>query len=192
MSATQVVYHFTDTAHLPWILKDRVLKPGANRSGGYPDPDFVWATINERGDRSSSSIAGSAQRDALRRGYSYLVRITCRSEDFSPWQEEWRRHPAWTEADAKRLETHGCEMGSRPADWYCRVAPLPLEQTLAIATKGYRDSHWRPFERAESRMLTAPDGILGVVIAGNVFSSKRFIAPTGQTGYAMFPPQAFT
>ena len=38
----QPVYHFTDSTHLPWILSDGELKPGANRIGGYP---ALWRAV---------------------------------------------------------------------------------------------------------------------------------------------------
>jgi hypothetical protein len=43
----QPVRHFTDSAHLPWILSDGELRPGANKIGSYPAPEFVWATTND-------------------------------------------------------------------------------------------------------------------------------------------------
>jgi hypothetical protein len=47
------LYHFTDTARLPWILLTRQLEPGRNQVGGYP-VDFLWATTNARGDATST------------------------------------------------------------------------------------------------------------------------------------------
>ena len=38
----QPVYHFTDSAHLPWILSDGELRPGANKIGGYP---ALWRAV---------------------------------------------------------------------------------------------------------------------------------------------------
>jgi hypothetical protein len=32
---------------LPWILSDGELRPGANKIGSYPAPEFVWATTND-------------------------------------------------------------------------------------------------------------------------------------------------
>jgi len=54
MTMTDFVSHLTDNARLPWILRSAELRPGANRIGGYPDPDFVWATINKRGSRKAA------------------------------------------------------------------------------------------------------------------------------------------
>jgi hypothetical protein len=50
----QRVYHFTDSAHLPWILSDGELRAGANKIGGYPAPEFVWATTEDRGSRTAT------------------------------------------------------------------------------------------------------------------------------------------
>jgi hypothetical protein len=86
---TEHVYHFTDTARLPWILRSGELRPGANRVGGYPDPDFLWATVDSRGARSASG-GGQGYREGLVR----LVRFTLRAEDFEPWPGILRRYPA--------------------------------------------------------------------------------------------------
>ena len=52
---TSRLYHFTDTAHLPWIFMAGELRPGLNRIGNYPSPEFVWATTDARGDRSAAA-----------------------------------------------------------------------------------------------------------------------------------------
>jgi hypothetical protein len=48
------VYHFTDTARLPWIIQTGELRPDPHRLGGFP-ADFVWATLNAGGDRTSAA-----------------------------------------------------------------------------------------------------------------------------------------
>ena len=44
---TLPVYHFTDTAR---FLRDSELRPGRNKIGAFPDPEFLWATSNAIGD----------------------------------------------------------------------------------------------------------------------------------------------
>jgi len=122
MTMTDFVSHLTDNARLPWILRSAELRPGANRIGGYPDPDFVWATINKRGSRKA---AGSSP--SYRRGYSQLVRFTLHATDFEPWRRIVQRYPAWTPDLIARLEQSG---GEPPALWYCRADPLPRARAL--------------------------------------------------------------
>ena len=45
---TNVVYHYTDTLRLPWIILADALQPGRNKTSELPF-DFVWATTSERG-----------------------------------------------------------------------------------------------------------------------------------------------
>jgi hypothetical protein len=72
--ADDLVYHHTDTVHLPWILHAHALNPGRGMTGGFPEPDFLWATTDARGDPSSTSAIHS--RKAIRIGYALAVRLT--------------------------------------------------------------------------------------------------------------------
>ena len=40
------LFHFTDTVRLPWIVRAGGLRPGRNKVGSYPTPEFIWASIN--------------------------------------------------------------------------------------------------------------------------------------------------
>jgi len=64
------VYHFTNVARLPWMLRAGELRPGANAIGNYPHPEFVWATTDGRGSRSSTASQG------YRKAMTLLVRIS--------------------------------------------------------------------------------------------------------------------
>jgi hypothetical protein len=175
------VYHHTCTAHLPWILASGHLKPLRDKVTGLPDPDFLWATTDPRGDRTAS--IGWA---ALRAGDALAVRFTCRAEDFQPWNAAWRSHPAWTQSHVNILEN--AARGSNPRDWYCRIEPLSLGQVIAIETKGYRDAGWRKFEREGVRLWAKQaEGYLGVLIGGRVFASRRCRFQNGLEGYEIMP-----
>jgi hypothetical protein len=65
------VFHFTDTARLPWILATGELRPGRNAIWDFPSADFLWATTDARGDRTAS-----VDRKALRKGFTREVRFT--------------------------------------------------------------------------------------------------------------------
>jgi hypothetical protein len=45
---TTRLYHYSDTARLPWILDTGDLRVGRNKIGNFPDPDFLWATPRGR------------------------------------------------------------------------------------------------------------------------------------------------
>ena len=57
---SEVVYHFTNSARLPWIIETCELRPGLNRVGDYPNPDFLWATTNQLGDNTASGMSGGS------------------------------------------------------------------------------------------------------------------------------------
>jgi hypothetical protein len=51
------LYHFTNTARLLWIVGAKELRPNCNQIGGFPSPDFLWATTRSQGDRTASGNA---------------------------------------------------------------------------------------------------------------------------------------
>jgi hypothetical protein len=75
-----IVYHYTSIARLPWILESGELRPGRNKIGGFPDPDFLWATTSDKGSRTASL---EGLRDAA------VIRFTLDAADF----EEWAKNP---------------------------------------------------------------------------------------------------
>lgn len=176
-TSADVVYHYTDTARLPFILMDGELKPGRNRIGGYPDPDFLWATTSPVGDRTAS-----ASIQACRAGRVCLVRFILRVGDFEPWCSIVARFPAWTPDQVLRLERAANRM-SRPRNWRCRAEPLAAERWVGIETRSYTDKVWRP--------LPAPWGVmpfdqssLGVQIGKKVYVSTQRVGPFGSASYA--------
>lgn len=165
-------------ARLPWILSSGTLRPGRNRIGGFPDPEFLWASSAATGDRSASAASGTAWRS----GRVWHVRFTVRREDFFPWPEAVNRFPSWTPAEAARLEAAGRGMKSDPATWWCRAGALPLERVRCIAVRSYQNNRWRPLPAFD----VFPEGdACGIRFAGQTFMSRPFTAPGGGTGYAL-------
>jgi hypothetical protein len=68
------VYHFTDTARLPWIIETGELQLGSNRIGDFP-ADLLWATTNSESDLTSS-VAALLARKTYQQHVTQLVRIT--------------------------------------------------------------------------------------------------------------------
>jgi hypothetical protein len=181
MTVPTHVHHFTNTARLPWILSSGELRPGANAVGKFPDPEFVWATTDHRGSRTA------AIRPGYRDGTWLLVRFTLSIDDFKPWARIPSLYPTWTPEAVERLERSGRKMGDDPAQWWCRIEPLPLSRAVAIETKAYRDPTWTALRSRE--VIHLPDGMLGIVIGKTLFCSKQFEESDGRTGYlAMVAP----
>ena len=172
-----MLYHHTDSARLPWILHSRALRPGRNAVGNFPDPDFLWATADARGDRSAS-VSGRQAIDAWRNFMLRQVRFLLADQDFDSWPDAARAFPAWTAAQIARLEAKA--RGADPRSWRCRVTPLPLEHWLGVQTRGYGQP-WKAF--ALDTPLVQGDPWLGVVIEGTLYCSEQQIQPNGGMGY---------
>lgn len=175
------LYHFTGSAHLPWILQSGELRPGRNKIGGYPDPDFLWATANDRGDATASGTSG----EFYRTGRVRQVRFTLDSEGFFPWREVNGRFPAWTKQFRDELE--GAAKGrSDPKEWWCRETPLPLTDAIEIHTRSYSDNQWRPLTNREVVPMK-DDSLSGmwlaILIGNKTFASKSGVGPQGQSAY---------
>ena len=171
-----VVYHFTDTGRLPWILRDGVLKPGRNRIGNYPDPDFFWATTSPIGDRTAS-----ASVEALRSGLTRSVRFALRAEDFEAWPKVVEQFPAWTPDQVARLE-RAARGASSPREWRCRVEPLPANPWVGIETRSYTDRTWRPIDPA-AKVEALDAETIGIWIEGKIYTSAKVEGPNGATGF---------
>src|ERR1700676_2854472 len=97
------VYHFTDTARLPWILESGELRVDRGAIAKYPTK-FVWATTLHNGDHTCSSLAGD--QTPFKRGWHRLVRFTFHSDEFDPWLNI-RDHPEWTPELFDKLDKLG-------------------------------------------------------------------------------------
>ena len=178
-----LLYHFTDTSRLPWIMQAGELRPGANKAGGFPDPEFVWASINALGDLTAS----------VHRGQGYMsgkvrhVRLTFDSAAFIPWSAVPSQFPQWARDHVQRLEAPAIGK-SDPATWWCRPSPIALADCLEIATRSYRDNRWQPFDpETEVAQMADDQGMrwLGVEVLGKPFVSARITNSDGRTGYAI-------
>jgi hypothetical protein len=186
VTAPDLVYHFTDTARLPWILISRELRPGRNKIGGMPDPDFLWATTDSRGDRTASS---SHQSEMYRKGRARMVRFTLRAHDFEPWRKLVDRHPAWTSVFIDRLVRAARAVRSSPDTWLRRTEPLPWRNWISVETRSpYGDNIWLPFEGPFDGpvIVDCGDGYMGVKIKGKVFASRPHSLPNGNRAYEIW------
>lgn len=183
MTTAPSVYHYTDTARLPWILQSGELRPGKG-IGFYdlfPKPDFLWAATSDKGDRTASALR---QGDNYRNGKMRLVRFELSTDDFEPWVEARSRFPDWTPEKVEVLERAARGL-SDPSTWLCRAEALPAVRWRSISTRSYTNKAWvdlplntevRPFHDAGGTWLT-------ISIAGRAFTSRQRVNPNGQTGY---------
>lgn len=181
-----LVYHYTDTARLPWILRDGELRAGRNLIGGFPNPDFLWASTLPIPDGTASS-AGKASLAELRNGNTQTVRFTLRDKDFQAWPEIITDFPAWTPSEVRRLE-RAARSGSNPRNWRCRAGSLPRTAWLAVEARGWSDVVWAPIDIHQELIdLGVPDGeCLGVWIGRMAYCSGKTAQPNGANSYSVF------
>jgi hypothetical protein len=152
------VYHFTHIAFLPWILQAGELRAGGSgpKAFFYPQPDFIWATTDNRGAPSCRAHYGYSE------GITPLVRITLHGADFEPWPDVAWSAPAWLRW-MELCETTARNCGDNPTCWRCRTAPLPLSRVISIETKARHDPNWlpfvQPFRRSDSTLCIVLDGV---------------------------------
>jgi hypothetical protein len=179
------VYHFTDTVRLPWIIHSGELRPDTNRIAGFPQ-DFLWATTNEKGDRTSSSMSGDAVR-AYREGVSQLVRFTLDPADFSDWRETVSKNPEWSADHIAALEKAAAASGERDVSrWRCRITPLLIVKAIRVDAKSYTSGKWSAID-ATPEFCMMPDGnpqTRGFVIKGHAYCATRGRTPQGQASYS--------
>ena len=130
-----MIYHYTSALHLPHILADGALRPGRSTQGGFPKPDFLWATTNGAGDPTVTFY------DAYRAGRIAMVRFGLDPSTFFPWAEARERNPAWTEDHVRRLEERA--RGASPAEWRCSMEPYPMEEVQSLSIRTYT-GRWAP------------------------------------------------
>jgi hypothetical protein len=175
---SKALYHFTDTARLPWIADSGELRPGRNRIGGFPDPDFVWATTSEHGDRTAS-----ASREAWHSGATLLVRFTVAPDDFMPWHAVPEVFPQWTPQQAARLEAAAQKKGETDfGKWYCRAEPLPLDRILNCETRTWTKP-WQTLPAFVLRRYRQEPAARSILIDGRTYLSLQTSSMNGAAAY---------
>ena len=97
-----VVYHFTDTRHLPGIVECGELHPSQEYLWlGRP---FLWGTTNPAGDKTASPFRPTTSPDRIL-GHTRMIRFTFPGEVFLTWEETRRMvaaTPAWRQRSGER------------------------------------------------------------------------------------------
>ena len=168
------VYHFTNCVGLPHIIHSGELRPGSNKIGGFPDPDFIWATLNRLGDKTSFELSPISEQAGS------TLRFTLPMSAFFPWSEA----PSQISGGSLHLERLESTLkgASNPRQWFCHNKPLSEAEWVTIETKSYT-TRWRKLESRE--IFTSDEGFTGVEIGGGIHFSRKIKGPQGQDGYEL-------
>lgn len=179
------VYHFTDTARLPWILESGELKVDRGAIGKYPTK-FVWATTLGNGDRTCAALN---RVSPFKEGLHRLVRFTFRAQDFEPW-DNIRNHPDWTAEVFGKLDQSGRRKGGVTSQWRVRAKPMPIKYAVLIETKTHKGA-WELLQSPWHVIRSEEDpSIRGIAINGLVYRAAQFENEVGAIGYLVIPPCA--
>jgi len=172
------VYHFTDSAHLPWILSSGVLRASEVKPLGWP-ADLLWATEDGAKEATATGAYGSHYRS----GSVFLVRIELGAEHFFPWPEVMDRLPAWQDKHVNALNTTAREKGSDPSRWWCRDRTVAVGSFLAIHGRTWANGKWDSVDPDLIRTAQHGKNWLGVPFRGKTYLSTQIPATYGRTTY---------
>jgi hypothetical protein len=170
----EMIYHFTDTMRLPWIIETGELRVGLNRVSKLPF-EFLWATTNPNGDRSCSA-QGAMARETYRLGRMCLVRFTLPGDSFLNWSNVPRLYPEWTADQIARTQKAAVENGEAGFNnWRVRMEPLQISQALAVEAKSYTSGRWVPIDATMKSCILLADieNGRGVTIGEYVYLSAQ-------------------
>jgi hypothetical protein len=169
---SNLVYHFTDSVRLPWILDAGEIRPGTCRHlEGWPDMNYVWAITNPIGSLSAAAVIGT-MGTLYRNCLVWKVRFTLSADDFEPFLETIKHVPGW--CDDHTTDVYETACGDDPADWRTHYGPIPKAKWLAIHARSYL-SDWREIPRDLDVHPAMIEGkpVRMIMFGGRGFSSIR-------------------
>jgi hypothetical protein len=179
---SDVVYHFSSTWKLPWILADGALQPTMCVDVGIGRTHFLWGTTDPTGDLTAAPFRVILRDPAAwRNGEFLLVRFTLPANAFLSWQET-QQFEAWEPDEiAALIESDRLEYGDIDhTTWRLRRDPLSLRDVIKAETTGYDDHEtetWHPFDFRKAVLFKDGYGskrdLLGVRIGRRNFMSRR-------------------
>ena len=144
---SKVVYHFTTSMPLPWIVSSGALCPMPGTDIGIGYSKLIWATAKRAGENTSyAKLLIRVLDQAWEADLFRLIRFTISAKLFDTWAETVRRE-GWTEQEVfilrrddmwRRLEA-GHDL------WHCRATPLSLDDVRSVVVRAYGD-RWRRLE----------------------------------------------
>ena len=154
---------------MPWIIEAGELRlsirNGFVPSDIIPQRDFLWATTNPEGDRTSAPMR-PGNRELYHQGGVQLIRFTLPGDGFIPWRDIPKVAPEWTPDLVAELEKAAPDYGETGFEkWRCRSDPLPLTQVLAVDAKSIASGEertiesgsWKPIKATPEFCIKFPD-----------------------------------
>jgi hypothetical protein len=184
MKKPEVVYHFTHSTCLPWIIMEGALYPsqpfkdgscgGCNRylwMTSVPDADY-----HMRPTDFPLELDNDPGESVWAQGRLAMVRFTLARADFEPWTEVVKK-PPWTRRQIARWKQweEVLHFGDRPENWYLRREPLPLNRVLKIEAKARFNPDWtrvRPTKR-HVRAISEDPPTLALELLNSEFYSTQ-------------------
>ncbi|MCK4207180.1 hypothetical protein J3U99_20640 [Brucella pituitosa] len=174
------VYHFTTSAQLPWIIDSGELRQSIVKVSDFPNPDFIWATSDSRGDRTATGMMADAYRD----GGLMMVRFTLSARDFFPWASVQSHNASWNNKHVEKLEKIAKADGVNPANWWCRDENLDLDKVLIIHWRSYANNTWKVFDGTGLGQVQQGGGLWRTVeLGGKTYASTKVVGPQGQDAF---------
>ena len=189
-----LVFHFTHTAHLPWIIASGELRPNRNDLPGVGPVRYLWGTTNPEGDFTAGPhrLIHGGRNEEWQAGVFLMVRFTLPADAFMSWNEIVRESDWTPEEVAELVERDHREYGEFGQDlWRCRWDPLRLADVLKVEVCGFEDHEseaWWPLDITDRKLLlpSRKPNRLGVRIGRRRFYSDQF--PTEIPGRASYMP----
>lgn len=180
------IYHYTDSLRLPCFLETGELRPSSNRTGDFA-PDFLWATTDENGDRTSSAAA-KAVRTHWRKGELLLIRFVLDERDFNDW-EPVARSLGWTKRHIHSLKKAARSLGESDSNrWRCRPEPLAITKALRIEARWATANTWVAPNRFVCLSSKAEPGFRAVAIGDRAYGGIRRETINGRAAYDFVRP----
>lgn len=166
-----LIYHHTSLAHLPYILTEGALVQTKSRDE-WPD-DFVWATENANGDRTTGVCR---QKDIPR------IRIALRRHRFLPWLKQVEAS-GWPDGISVALERMAQGMGQGDTSgWWAANERVPVADFLSIEMKTW-NVPWQGIRVDE--LLPVADDWIQFRAGGEYWKAKRARASDGPLMYVV-------
>lgn len=158
-----MLYHHTSLGHLPYILLEGALIPTIPQSDEWPK-DFVWATTDERGDRTTGICSHGRDKKVPH------VRIGLHSDKFAPWQEV-ADAAGWDQDTRDQLLQYAHAMGQTDTSgWYACQEKVDLDEVICIEMKTW-SSPWQPIVLDD--LLAVEDDALTFTAADRSWQTVR-------------------
>jgi hypothetical protein len=190
-----VVYHFTTTANLPWILASGALMPTRCVDVGLGVSHFLWGTSDPTGDPTAAPFRkvhwhDAGDRDCYSHGHNWysgemrIVRFTLPGNAFLSWRET-QQFEGWSPQQiADVIAQDHQDYGVFDHDtWRLRRDPLRLADVLAVEWTSYDDretERWHAIDISDPAKILLPTNrvdLLGVLIGRRAFYSNRIVTP---------------